>query len=43
MTIPTVGVNCAVVPYVLVRGPITRTVRLLLRKRGDSRPGVRGA
>jgi len=28
----TVAVVCAVVPYVLVRGPITRTARLLYRK-----------
>ena len=27
-----VAVVCAIVPYVLVRGPITRTVRLLYRK-----------
>jgi hypothetical protein len=27
---------CAVVPYFLVRGPITRTLRLLLRKRAGS-------
>lgn len=32
-----VAVVCAIVPYVLVRGPITRTVRLLLRKRAASR------
>lgn len=38
-----VAVVCAIVPYVIVRGPITRTVRLLLRKRGDPRPGERGA
>ena len=36
----TVAVVCAVVPYVLVRGPITRTVRLLLRKRAESRHGA---
>jgi len=27
-----VAILCAIVPYVLVRGPITRTVRLLYRK-----------
>jgi hypothetical protein len=31
-----VAVVCAIVPYVLVRGPITRAVRLLLRKRAES-------
>ena len=35
-----VAVVCAIVPYVLVRGPITRTVRLLLRKRAESRHGA---
>jgi hypothetical protein len=29
-----VAVVCAVVPYVLVRGPITRTARLLYRRWG---------
>jgi hypothetical protein len=32
-----VAVVCAIVPYVLVRGPITRTVRLLYRKWAESR------
>jgi hypothetical protein len=36
----TVAIVCAVVPYVLVRGPITRTVRLLLRKRATPRHGA---
>jgi hypothetical protein len=36
----TVAVVCAVVPYVLVRGPITRTIRLLLRKRATRRQGA---
>ena len=36
----TVAVVCAIVPYVLVRGPITRTVRLLLRKRATPRHGA---
>ena len=36
----TVAVVCAVVPYVLVRGPITRTVRLLLRKRATPGQGA---
>jgi len=33
----TVAVVCAIVPYVLVRGPITRTARLLHRKWAESR------
>jgi hypothetical protein len=33
----TVAVFCAVVPYVLVRGPITRAARLLYRKWAESR------
>jgi hypothetical protein len=33
----TVAVVCAIVPYVLVRGPITRTARLLYRKWAESR------
>jgi hypothetical protein len=33
----TVAVLCAVVPYVLVRGPITRTARLLHGKWAESR------
>jgi hypothetical protein len=32
-----VAIVCAIVPYVLVRGPITRTARLLYRKWADSR------
>jgi hypothetical protein len=36
----TVAIVCAVVPYVLVRGPITRTVRLLLRKRATPGQGA---
>jgi hypothetical protein len=32
-----VAILCAIVPYVLVRGPITRTVRLLYRKWAESR------
>lgn len=36
----TVAIVCAVVPYVLVRGPITRTARLLHRKWAESRHGV---
>jgi hypothetical protein len=32
-----VAVLCAVVPYVLVRGPITRLARLLYRKWAESR------
>jgi hypothetical protein len=32
-----VAIVCAIVPYVLVRGPITRTARLLYRKRAESR------
>jgi hypothetical protein len=36
----TVAVFCAVVPYILVRGPITRTVRLLLRKRATPGQGA---
>ena len=35
-----VAVVCAIVPYVLVRGPITRTARLLHRKWAESRHGV---
>jgi len=35
-----VAVVCAIVPYVLVRGPITRTVRLLFGKRAESRHGA---
>jgi len=35
-----VAVVCAIVPYVLVRGPITRTVRLLLRKRATPGQGA---
>ena len=35
-----VAVMCAVVPYVLVRGPITRIVRLLLRKRATPGQGA---
>ena len=31
-----VAVACAIVPYVLVRGPITRLVRLLFRKKAVS-------
>ena len=31
-----VAVTCAIVPYVLVRGPITRLVRLLFRKKAVS-------
>jgi hypothetical protein len=33
----TVAVLCAAVPYVLVRGPVTRTARLLHRKWTESR------
>jgi hypothetical protein len=33
-----VAVVCAIVPYVLVRGPITRTARLLYRKWTGSPP-----
>jgi hypothetical protein len=33
-----VAVVCAIVPYVLVRGPITRTARLLYRKWAGSPP-----
>ena len=36
----TVAIVCAVVPYVLVRGPITRIARLLHRKWAESRHGV---
>jgi hypothetical protein len=36
----TVAVVCAIVPYFLVRGPITRTIRLLLRKRATRRQGA---
>ena len=36
----TVAIVCAVVPYVLVRGPITRTARLLHRKWAESRHGA---
>ena len=35
-----VAVVCAIVPYVLVRGPITRTARLLHRKWVESRNGA---
>ena len=35
-----VAVVCAIGPYVLVRGPITRSVRLLLGKRAESRHEV---
>ena len=35
----TVAIVCAVVPYVLVRGPITRIARLLHRKWAESRHG----
>jgi hypothetical protein len=31
-----VAVACAIVPYVLVRGPIIRLVRLLFRKRSET-------
>jgi hypothetical protein len=31
-----VAVGCAVVPYVLVRGPVTRIVRLMLSKKAGS-------
>ena len=36
----TVAIVCAVVPYVLVRGPITRIARLLHRKWAESRHGA---
>jgi len=36
----TVAIVCAVLPYVLVRGPITRIARLLHRKWAESRHGV---
>ena len=36
----TVAVVCAIVPYVLVRGPITRIARLLHRKWAESRHGA---
>jgi len=32
-----VAIVCAIVPYVLVRGPITRTARLLYRRWAESR------
>jgi hypothetical protein len=35
-----VAVVCAIVPYVLVRGPVTRTARLLHRKWVESRHGA---